>query len=129
MSEQALDEYEVVDVYAIVIPPSWIKTAPQDLVHDAERLVFESEELAREFAAKATEKNSFWGFDVVKKSLLKRKQVTILKMAQFRTRFMASITNPNERSAITEEDIAGLYADYFKSGNNFDQWLKENRKR
>jgi hypothetical protein len=129
MSEQALDEYEVVDVYVIAIYPTMIKTAPQDLVHDAERLVFESEELAREFAAKATEKNGFWGFDVVRKSLLKRKQVTILKMAQFRTRFLASIANPNERNAVTDEDIGGLYADYFKSGNNFDKWLKENRER
>jgi hypothetical protein len=127
MTEQALSEYDVVDVYVIAIYPTMIKTAPQAFVHDAERLVFESDELAREFATKATE--NFWGFDVVRKSLLKRKQVTILKMAQFRAKFLAAIKNPNERNAVTDEDIAGLYADYFKSGNNFEKWLKENRER
>jgi hypothetical protein len=124
-SDQTLVGRDLKDVWEIRAYPN-MKTG-ETLKSLIDNFVFETEQLAKEEVQRALEQDhdqAFWGFTFVRKSLVLQKE-GILPMSAFRKKILATMTNTHERDAVTDEDIAGLYADYFKSGKTFEEWKKE----
>jgi len=130
MSEQALHDMDRTDVWAIVVNPRMYKNTPKELAELANNFVFETQEGAKKTGEQAAA-GKFFGWTVTRKTLLKEKQ--ILKMSAFREKVTARLDSAEVRQRLnikayspTEEEVAGLYADYFKSGRTFEDWLQEN---
>jgi hypothetical protein len=138
MSAQTLADRELKDVWVIVAYPNMKpKETLQSLI---DNFVFETEQLAKDEAQRALKQDkdeAFWGYTAQRKSLvLLSKEVNVsqkaaplpMAMSAFRKILAEAMIEKDlklKAQTMTMDDLAGYYADFFKSGKTFEDWFKE----
>lgn len=49
----------------------------------------------------------------------------MLSMSEFKEKLLRALGDSPEAEELTDTDLTMLYADYFKSGLTFEEWLKQ----